>query len=69
MHTKKSQAAQILRWLQRGRGLTKISAARNLNCWCLTSRISDLRKEGYPIETDMVEGENSRFARYRIKKS
>ena len=72
-----AQKAEILEWLQSGKGITPIDAMFKLKnkCMRLGARIWDLKKEGHDIQTEMVEqinkqtGKKKKFARYFIGKS
>ena len=46
---KESQCQRVLGWLRRGRSLNRRQAMNRLNVCNLSARISDLRKQGYPI--------------------
>ena len=46
----KSQNAQILRWLKKGRSLTPRKALLLFDCFRLSARIYDLRDAGYDIK-------------------
>jgi len=62
-----SQNKDILAYLQAGHSLAPLDALRLFNCWALSSRISDLRKEGHNITSVMEKGENGKiYARYSL---
>lgn len=65
---KLSQGEQILQYLKGGHTLTTLEALNYFNCFRLASRISDLRREGHPIVSDMIKTSSSkkRVARYRL---
>ncbi len=64
-----SQEHQILRYLQRGHGITPLEALRMFGCFRLGGRIYDLRRKGHRIEKRMVGGGGrKRWARYRMMK-
>lgn len=48
---KPTQAERILDYIREFGSITQIEALRDLGCMRLASRISDLRKQGYPIES------------------
>ncbi|HII3734608.1 TPA: helix-turn-helix domain-containing protein [Pasteurella multocida] len=50
----KAQSAQILKALKNGEKLTHLDAERRFNCLRLGARIYDLKRKGYPIETEMI---------------
>ncbi len=62
-----SQRAQILRDLKRGKSITPMNALKEYGCFRLAARIAELRQQGAPIRTTMIEGPNGRiWAEYRI---
>ena len=67
-----SQNEKILKYLQtHKRGITQLKALEKFGCLRLSGRIHDLREQGYPIMTNIVEvpnryGEVSRVAEYRL---
>lgn len=46
---------EILMALKQGHKLTPLNALRMFNCLSLSQRIGDLKREGWPIKTQMVE--------------
>lgn len=62
-----AQSARILAYLQAGHALTPIDALNRFGCFRLGARVWDLRREGYAIESKMVERNGKRFAEYYIK--
>lgn len=62
-----SQADQIREALLRGEELTPIEALRRFGCLRLAARVSDLRRDGLQIESETVEANGKRFARYRLE--
>lgn len=52
---KKSQNLLILGYLSSGRTLTPLEALRKFDCWALSSRVSDLRKAGHNIKSELVK--------------
>jgi len=60
-----SQEAQILSWLRAGNSLTPIEALDMFNCFRLSGRIHDLRKQGWDIHTEMMTtNSGKRIAKY-----
>jgi hypothetical protein len=51
MANKINQTELILRYMQRHGSITQLDALRDLGCMRLASRISDLKRQGYPIES------------------
>lgn len=70
---KQTQAGNIQKYLEAGNSLTSIEAYEKFGCTRLASRIFDLRKRGFKIVTEMVDGRTRygsycQYARYYIKK-
>ena len=67
-----SQNARIRKYLESGRSLSPLDALYQFDCWALSSRISDLKKQGLKIETKLIEitsgGKTKRVARYKLVK-
>jgi hypothetical protein len=64
----KNQEERILAYLQKGNKLTPMQALKKFECWALSSRISNLRKEGHPIETEIIRTPTDKYvARYFYK--
>lgn len=73
MNSNPTQNQRILAYLDAHESITQIEALNALGIMRLASRISDLRKKGCPITSELVEvrnryGETCRVKRYRIKK-
>ena len=63
-----TQNEQIVKWLTPpGRTITPLQALRKFNCWALSSRASDIKKKGYPIESELVRRNGKTFAKYFFK--
>ena len=68
----KSQNERILKYLQtHKRGITQLQALEKFGVLRLSGRIHNLREQGYPIMTNIIEvpnryGEISRVAEYRL---
>ncbi|MDP3443804.1 MAG: helix-turn-helix domain-containing protein [Ignavibacteria bacterium] len=63
-----SQSEEIKAYLLSGKSLTSLDGLRLFKCWSLTQRIFDLRRQGLPIETEMILLESGkRVARYKLK--
>ncbi len=54
-----SQKAEILAHLQAGNSLTVVGALSMFNCYALSQRIGDLKRDGHPVITKMVETKTS----------
>ena len=69
---KKSQCELILEYMDQFGSINPLQALQDLSCFRLASRISDLKKRGYPIISERVYyinrlGEQKHYAEYRIK--
>ena len=66
-----NQAKQVLEYIQEHGSITQREATRKLGVGRLAARISDLRAEGYDIQTEMVpvrtRGGKARVARYTLE--
>jgi hypothetical protein len=68
---KVTQARLIVEYLEEFGSITPLEAIRDIGCYRLSARISDIKKMGIPIETEMVNvknrrGKYSRIARYSL---
>lgn len=68
---KPTQNDRIISYMNRFGSITQLEALRDLGVMRLASRISDLRRLGYPIvsESETVKnrfGEDCRIKRYRV---
>lgn len=66
-----TQNERIIAYMEKHGSITQLEALNALGVFRLASRISDLRKRGYPIESKMVKvenryGETCRVKRYRL---
>ena len=62
-----SQEIRILTWLRAGKSLTPIEALSMFNCFRLSGRINDIRKQGYDIHTKMITtSSGKRIAKYTL---
>lgn len=72
MEAIKSQNERIKAYLQSGKSLTPLDALYLYSCWALSSRISNLRKEGLNIKSELIDitsgGKTKRVSRYSIVK-
>lgn len=72
--SKATQCDLVLMFLTENGSITPMEALDEFGCMRLASRISDLKKAGYPIIKEMVTkknryGETIRFAKYRLNTS
>ena len=68
---KATQAERVLSYIEEFGSITQLEALKDLGVMRLASRISDLKKQGYPIESDMETvknrfGENCYIKRYSL---
>jgi len=49
-----SQASKILDYMLRGHRITPIQALDKFSCFRLGARIADLKKKGWPIQSEFV---------------
>jgi hypothetical protein len=65
----KSQEVEILEWLKSGKSIDPLTALERMGCFRLGARCFDLRKQGHPIVTTMVEKNGKRYASYSLGKT
>ena len=66
-----TQTDRVLDYLTQFGRSTALEALRDLGIMHLSSRITELRRMGYPVEREMIEvknrfGEKTRVARYKV---
>lgn len=66
-----TQCERIIQYIEENGSITQIEALRELGCMRLASRISDLKRMGYPVRRTMEVsknryGEPVHFAKYYI---
>lgn len=60
-----SQKKLIRNYLLEGNAITQLDALNLFGCFRLATRVFELKEEGMPIKTKMVEGNNGkRYASY-----
>lgn len=64
---KATQAERVLDYIEQFGSITQLEALQDLGVMRLASRISDLKKQGYPIKSD-VEAVKNRFGENRYIK-
>ena len=65
--TKESQESQILKYMQKGLGITPMHALNKFGCFRLSGRIYDLKQKGYDIETHRyITGSGKIVAKYTL---
>ena len=63
-----SQSREILNYLKQGNEINPLLALERFGCMRLAARISDLRAEGFGIETIVKKGHNGKvYASYRLE--
>ena len=72
MNSNPTQNQRIIDYMCKHGAITQLEALQELGIMRLASRISDLRRKGYHIESQMVKvenryGETCRVKRYTIK--
>lgn len=55
---KTTQAERVLEYMMEFGGITQLEALRDLGVMRLASRISDLKKMGYPIHSETISVKN-----------
>lgn len=68
---KATQAERVLDYIEQFGSITQLEALQDLGVMRLASRISDLKKQGYPIKSDVEAvknrfGENCYIKRYSL---
>jgi len=70
MSQKTTQHKDIIEYLGAGHTLTGLEALRLMGTMKLASRVSELKRMGYPIKSEMVRGDNGKhFCRYWLEKT
>jgi hypothetical protein len=68
LNTPASQRLQVQRYLAQGHRLTPLVAQRKFGCMRLGARVWELREDGWPIVSKLVDvGNGKRVAEYRIQ--
>lgn len=67
-----TQTEKILHHIEQYGSITPIDALREYGCMRLASRVSDLKRAGFPIISEIetsknLNGEPVRYARYSLK--
>ena len=71
MASQMTQCQEILNYMEREGSITPLDALREFGCMRLASRITDLKRQGYPIARKMETSKNRagksvRYARYSL---
>lgn len=67
-HSKPTQNQRILDYMDEFGGITQLEALRDLGVMRLASRISDLNRRGYRIDSEMVKVKNRYGETCRVKR-
>lgn len=70
--SKATQVQLILEYMDEFGSITPLEAIRDIGCYRLSARISDIKKKGYPVRTELVavknrRGKQSKIARYSLE--
>ena len=65
---KATQAERVLAYIEEFGSITQMEALNDLGCMRLASRISDLKKLGYPIKSDIEAVQNRYGEKCYIKR-
>lgn len=68
MNSNPTQAQRILDYMQEHGSITQLEALKDLGVFRLASRISELRKNGHQISSQMVKVENRYGETCRVKR-
>lgn len=66
--SKATQAERVLAYIEKFGSITQYEALQDLGCMRLASRISDLKKQGLPIKSEVVAVKNRFDENCYIKK-
>ena len=69
-----SQSQRIVDYMTEYGSITPLEAIRDIGCYRLAARISDIKKQGYPVKTEIIAvknrmGTTSNVARYSLEVS
>ncbi len=62
-----SQKLEILRYLAQGKTLTPLESLEKFRCLTLSQRVTELRKDGWPVQSELVQVGAKRIARYWLE--
>ena len=68
-----TQCEKIIEYIKENGSITQLEALREIGCMRLASRMSDIKKMGYPVKMKMEKGKNRHgepvhYARYSLCK-
>lgn len=61
-----AQKDQVLMHMRKVGAITPLEALRKFNCWRLASRIKELKRDGWLINSTMVKRHGKRYASYSL---
>lgn len=69
--SKQTQVQLILDYIDEFGSITPLEAIRDIGCYRLSARIADIKKLGYPVQTELIavknrRGTQSKVARYSL---
>jgi hypothetical protein len=62
-----SQKTKVLNHLNNDNGITPIEALKLFGAFRLSAIIFDLRKDGYDIQTNLIQNGGKRYAYYKLR--
>lgn len=65
---KPNQCQRVLDYIDKHGGITQHQATKHISVQRLASRISELKKQGYPITDEWVRGVNKYGEKWRAKR-
>lgn len=68
VHSNPTQNERILDYIREFGSITQLEAIQDISVMRLASRISDLRKQGYNIKSEMITVKNKYQEECRIKR-
>ena len=67
-NSKPNQCHRVLDYIEKHGGITSYQAQKHISVARLASRITELKKQGYPIVSEWVSGVNKYGEKYRAKR-
>lgn len=64
-----SQKLEIQRHLSKGHKLTPLQALHKFGVMALSQRVGELKREGWPVATELVQVGSKRVAEYSIPRA
>ncbi len=63
-----SQRLEIQRYLAAGKTITPLQARDKFNCLALSQRIGEIKRDGFPVQTEIIQVGEKRVAQYSINR-